>query len=405
MGKYGKSLTEVNSQIKSPWIQNVQERDALLKQKQFYEDMRATYRELIPMLTDYLNETLELSDSQEKFNKNLEPTPGLIEALKVKLKKLHEELIIAPTEEKIAELTLRIKELETEIKRLMSLGEIMDVKKIKIGDLDLSDINKQADEFIEDLNKEWSEQSDNLTKELRDKREQEIKDDWEAALQHEEDKRRIIDATYAFIMGSIDALSQYQQQKMDEELAAAGDNEKKKEEIRRKYAKKQQSIAIAEALMGVAGVVINALQTKPFIPAGLAASILAGILGGIQIGVIKSQKFATGVLDLQGRGTGTSDEIPAMLSRHETIMTADETMKFRPYLKAMKEGKFPKLQLELMKDFANVTNNNLNYDNSKEIRELRQIRTILNKERGEVYIEGKYKIVKRGGITTKISLN
>jgi hypothetical protein len=63
--------------------------------------------------------------------------------------------------------------------------------------------------------------------------------------------------------------------------------------------------------------------------------------------------------------------------------------------------------MELLNDFSKlqgITNNNLNYDNSKEIRELREIRKALTNDYSET-IEGKYKIIRRGGITTKISLN
>jgi hypothetical protein len=136
--------------------------------------------------------------------------------------------------------------------------------------------------------------------------------------------------------------------------------------------------------------------------------IAGAIMTAIEVGIIKKQKFATGVLDLKGRGTGTSDSIPSMLSRGESVMTAKETKEFYPYLKAMKEGKFPRLQLELMNDFAKlqgITNNNLNYDNSKEIRELREIRKALLREQQSETIEGKYRVIRRGGITTKISLN
>jgi hypothetical protein len=97
-----------------------------------------------------------------------------------------------------------------------------------------------------------------------------------------------------------------------------------------------------------------------------------------------------------------------MLSRGESVMTAKETKEFYPYLRAMKEGKFPKLQMELMNDFAKlqgVTNNNLNYDNSKEIRELRNVQKLLKDLQQSEHIEGKFKVVRRGNTITKISLN
>jgi len=49
----------------------------------------------------------------------------------------------------------------------------------------------------------------------------------------------------------------------------------------------------------------------------------------------KPKGFATGVIDLQGPGTTTSDSIPAYLSRGESVMTAKATEIFKPQLAAM----------------------------------------------------------------------
>jgi hypothetical protein len=89
-------------------------------------------------------------------------------------------------------------------------------------------------------------------------------------------------------------------------------------------------------------------------------------------------------------------------------MTAAETREFYPYLKAMKEGKFPKLQFELMSDFAkmkSITNNNLNYDNSKEIRELKAIQELLKTRTDAEYVEKGQRVIKKGNITTRININ
>ena len=224
----------------------------------------------------------------------------------------------------------------------------------------------------------------------------------------QDEKIEIAEAALSQAMGFVDVLSQYQNIKMNQELANAEGNAAKQEAIRKKYAKREQSLAVGRALISGAEAILNIASRWAWNPpVQIALSVIQGILTAAQVAVIKSQKFAKGVLDLKGRGTGTSDEIPAMLSRGESVMTAKETHEFYPYLKAMKEGKFPKLQMELMNDFSKlqgITNNNLSYDNSKEIRELREIRKALKQDYSET-IQGKYKVIKRGGITTKISLN
>jgi hypothetical protein len=51
-------------------------------------------------------------------------------------------------------------------------------------------------------------------------------------------------------------------------------------------------------------------------------------------------KFKDGVIGLDGPGSETSDSIPARLSKGESVMTAAETKKYRPYLEAMRNGTF-----------------------------------------------------------------
>lgn len=88
----------------------------------------------------------------------------------------------------------------------------------------------------------------------------------------------------------------------------------------------KQAIAIAsiwvQALASPASVAtfgVSGAAAAAIITATLIAQYLA------QLAIINSQKFATGVIDLQGKGTGTSDSIPARLSAGESVMTAKET--------------------------------------------------------------------------------
>jgi hypothetical protein len=53
----------------------------------------------------------------------------------------------------------------------------------------------------------------------------------------------------------------------------------------------------------------------------------------------KPQGFAKGVLNLKGPGSETSDSIPAMLSRGESVMTAQETRKSMGLLQAIKANR------------------------------------------------------------------
>lgn len=75
--------------------------------------------------------------------------------------------------------------------------------------------------------------------------------------------------------------------------------DKKKAELEYKAAKRQRAMQIAQAIAGTAMAVINALNTQPFFPLGLAMSVIAGVAGAVQIATILKQPLpsATGAED------------------------------------------------------------------------------------------------------------
>lgn len=99
--------------------------------------------------------------------------------------------------------------------------------------------------------------------------------------------------------------------------------------------------AISKATASAAGV--------PF-PANIAAIALA--VGTVLTNIAAAKQalqgaqapaFKDGVIDLQGPGTGTSDSIPAWLSKGESVMTNKETRTFKDELKAMRAGNYADL--------------------------------------------------------------
>ena len=99
--------------------------------------------------------------------------------------------------------------------------------------------------------------------------------------------------------------------------------------IAKKEFEVQKAFQITQALIGAAQGLIQAFQLGPI--AGAIAAIVVGATTAAQIAVIRSQKppaapgFAKGVIGLNGAGTETSDSIPAMLSRGESVITASGT--------------------------------------------------------------------------------
>ena len=362
------------------------------------------FREIVGETTE---EVTGQTDAADELNETIIKTAGAIEAVKEKITELTKKI---PTlsEKELPAANRELAKFNEELKRLLSLGIPMELKLFKTEDIDIEDFIAESGKIFDEVNKEWYEQSEELTKILSDKRKRELENEFEDIQDAEAAKQEIIAKTFETIGILWDSIAEIRTRNMNRELAEVEGNEAAQEAIRRKYMRREKTFAIGRALISGAEAIMNIASKWAWNPPVQAAlSALQAITTAAQVAVIASQKFATGVLDLQGRGTGTSDSIPAMLSRGESVMTARETKEYYPYLKAMKEGKFPKLQMELLNDFSKlqgITNNNLNYDNSKEIRELREIRKALTNDYSET-IEGKYKIIRRGGITTKISLN
>lgn len=62
--------------------------------------------------------------------------------------------------------------------------------------------------------------------------------------------------------------------------------DKKKAQLEYQQAKRQRAMQIAQAISGVAMMVINAAQTTPFFPLGLAMTVVAGAMGAVQLATI-----------------------------------------------------------------------------------------------------------------------
>lgn len=120
--------------------------------------------------------------------------------------------------------------------------------------------------------------------------------------EHEEDlklkalKAAIVDESFAQVSNSLNALAGLFESSKQRELSAAGSNAEAREAIERKYAKKQQQIAISQALIDGAMTIVGIWRNW-----GPANPVLAAVFSGVaaavttaQVAIIKSQKFAHG---------------------------------------------------------------------------------------------------------------
>jgi len=96
-------------------------------------------------------------------------------------------------------------------------------------------------------------------------------------------------------------------------------------------------------LINTASAIIRAFSDLGPVGGAIAAAVI-GQLAIQQLAAISSsqfpQGFKDGVIDLNGPGTGTSDSIPVMLSRGESVMTARETVEYKPVLQAIRDNNF-----------------------------------------------------------------
>lgn len=90
--------------------------------------------------------------------------------------------------------------------------------------------------------------------------------------------------------------------------------------------------ALAETYLAIALVKNQAANARAILSLGVIAAQAVPVLKG----------FKDGVIDLEGPGTETSDSIFARLSRRESVMTADETKKYKGELLAMRNENFEK---------------------------------------------------------------
>lgn len=137
------------------------------------------------------------------------------------------------------------------------------------------------------------------------------------------------------------------------ELSLAGNNEDAKAKLNREF--EQQRIALLnkqaeqEKIAGLFSMAVNqgpaivkAISTAPF-PINLGIGAVIAALIGVQLAnarKLQTPRFAAeGEFNIQGPGTTTSDSIPYMLSREESVVKAERSKRFGWLLQPMIENK------------------------------------------------------------------
>jgi len=131
----------------------------------------------------------------------------------------------------------------------------------------------------------------------------------------------IADKAAEYLNGITNAIAGFTTAAKNKELKAAGDNATKREAIERKYAKKEQRIAIAQALINGALAATKAFAQTGIL--GFVSAALVGIQTAAQIAVIKSQAFSEGGI-AYGPTMGLVGEYPGARQNPEVIAPLDK---------------------------------------------------------------------------------
>ena len=135
----------------------------------------------------------------------------------------------------------------------------------------------------------------------------------------------------------------------DNQMILAGDNQQAKaqlqqkekketDRLRRQQAKKEKDAAIFSIIINTAAGIAKAFATSATVYDAYINAAIVAAQGAAQLVVATKANpgFKDGVLNLNGKGTGTSDSINARLSKGESVMTAQEWKTSKNVLKEVR---------------------------------------------------------------------
>lgn len=183
-----------------------------------------------------------------------------------------------------------------------------------------------------DKDKETGDQLVAANKDVNDKKIKQEQEATDITIEIQQRKAQLYQDITAATFNFISAFVESNKQK---ELDAAGDNAEEKIKIEREYAKKEKALSISQAIIATSLAVLNALNTKPYLPLGPLMAISAAALGAIQIATIAATKFAEGG-EVGGRPHsqgGTMIEA----ERGEYVISKTPTSKYKGLIEAINE--------------------------------------------------------------------
>lgn len=321
--------------IKGTRQQIDQEKKAGHEKLKLLNDEWSVYKyDVIPALQEYIK-TLKEKDAVDQGNKNSEERIKRLKREADESKRIGDAINQYLADQSDLDL-FQTKSILSEKKEQRDKDFEDEQKRLK----DLEELNKEA---AENTRKHWKESYEKRKKDADEAAERQKQLEREIAQLTEQLVRDIVDLSLTTRNDDIQNISDY----YDKQIELAGDNDRAKKELEikreRELDKARERQKEADKRAAKTKILIDGLIAigKIFAEFGWPAGIIpAAIMGGITtVNVAQVSKYKDGVIDLKGPGTKTSDSIPSMLSKGESVMTADETQSSMSILKSIRARK------------------------------------------------------------------
>ncbi|MEN6568976.1 MAG: hypothetical protein ABFC18_03085 [Rikenellaceae bacterium] len=269
------------------------------------------------------------------------------------------------------------------------------------------DLGKDEWERLQEMEKERTK----ATEDAEDRRREALKESYNMMIEAEQMIFQIasnnLESRYTRELDLLDA-------KTESELQKAGDNEKKrqqilerseyqKSEIDKKYRKEQQQLDIKQAVIDGAMAIVKTYAKFGW-PAGILPAAMMAAVTALQVGVIKSQKFAVGGWTGKGMGKDdTGERIAGIVHGEEFVIRRGPAEKYKGLLEAINRDQSNIFSSFNFRSLKGSTVNNIIVENSGSNTRLDKViaeQKAMNRKLGtQIITQGGRRIITHGNKT------
>ncbi len=350
--RFRKKLSEIEDQLKTN--NKSLQKTAIEAQNLFAQDVVTAINEVSTELEE-LNKDFQMDTKELQFRK------AVLEAEKKGLEGIKDELfkLTVGTKENTTETKKSNQELKDRAKALEAINKQLGfqtaAQKVTQADKEAKDQEKREKENNDRSNENADRQYKYQQEKLKQAKDEEFRILEEDAQRKRDLEQQLTDfainsleqVLYATLLGREEDFTS-QQEQFDREMMLAGDNERAKDQIRIRQEQAEKNFrirqkeeerraALKKIAIDTAINIIRSIANNGGIPYGLPAGALALAAGLVQAATVR--KLAKGEVLIDGPGTTTSDSIPAMLSKNESVINAKASQASPNLLNAINDRK------------------------------------------------------------------